>query len=398
MYHVGNSVEQVFGGAIIKQGDRTPLGFNFRDENGELVSLLGSTVDVKLANRQGVVLSTRAIISDEYTATFSIGASDITGAGDMRIEFTVNYPSGVNEKFPSDDWQRLRITSTLDDLGKTGVAYITFEKMTKDFQTQFNSFKLDVSKETENQKKRVDDLINSTPQPSEVVDARGDEKTLKTRIDNVEFGTDSKLAQLKKENQRLVKNSTATAISPNAAAPKFTRATTRDYKGRTYGVNQPIYDMGGLLVDPSFPESLAIPTLNVLDAQEGTVEIGIIPIVLADTVNYCRIDYPTTGRFLLFVNAAGKISFSIDEWGGASISTSNGVAKVNEPFTAALRWNHKAKEYSLFVNGKKIGVNYYDKTVKGDFGSTMSVIHNYVAVVTKLRFSNIARPDKELKY
>ena len=396
MYTTGNSVEQVFGGAIIKQGDRTPLGFNFRDENGELISLLGSTVDVKLANRQGVVLSTRAILSDEYTATFSIGASDVTGSGEIRIEFTINYPSGVKEKFPSDDWLRIKITSTLDDLQKTGVAYITFEKMTSDFQTQFNAFKTDIAKETDLQKKRVDDLINSTHQPSEIVDARGGEKTLKARIDNVEAGTDSKLVQLKKENQFLVKNASTTAISPNALAPTFTRATSRDYKGRTYGINQPVYDMGGLLVDPAFPETFTIPTLNVLNAQEGTVEVGIIPLVLADTVNYCRIDYPSTGRFLLFVNAAGKISFSIDEWGGASISTGNGIAKINEPFTVALRWNHKAKEYTLFVNGKKIGVNYYDKTVKGEFGSIMSVVHNYAAVVTKLRFSNIARSDKEL--
>lgn len=402
MYKVGNSVEQVFGGAIIKQGDRTPLGFNFRDENGELVSLLGAIVDVKLANRQGVVLSTRAVVSDEYTATFSIGTSDITGAGEMRIEFTVNYPSGIKEKFPSDDWQRLKITSTLDDVGKTGVSYITFEKMTGEFQTQFNALKSDVSKETELQKQRIDNLINAVPQPSEVVYAREDEKgvmhpNLKGRIDSIIDTTSAELENLKKENSFLVKNASATGIPSNAGAPTFSRATTRDYKGRTYPANTPIYDMGGLLVDPSFPETFTIPTTNVLNANEGTVEVGIIPLVLADTMNYCRIDFPSTGRFLLFVSASGRVSFSIDEWGGASISTASGVAKVNEQFTAALRWNHKAKEYTLFVNGQKIGVHYYDKNVKGEFGTSMSVVHNYPAIVTKLRFSTIARSDKELK-
>lgn len=208
----------------------------------------------------------------------------------------------------------------------------------------------------------------------------------------------SEITLLKKENAKLVESTTATGIPLNAGSPTFSRSTTRTYKGRTYPANTPVFDRGGLLVDPSLSESFTIPTANILNANEGTVEVGIVPLVLADTVNYCRIDFPTSGRFLLFVSAKGTISFSIDEWAGGYISTASGVAKVNEPFTAALRWNHKAKEYSLFVNGKKIGVQYYDKTVKGDFGSTMSVIHNNAAVITKLRFSNIARPDKELTY
>ncbi|MFQ6391338.1 hypothetical protein ACLNAR_26500 [Priestia aryabhattai] len=208
----------------------------------------------------------------------------------------------------------------------------------------------------------------------------------------------SEIAILKKENAKLVETTTATSIPLNAGTPTFARATTRTYKGRTYPANTPVYDMGGLMVDPSLSESFTIPTANILNANEGTVEIGIVPLVLADTVNYCRIDFPTTGRFLLFVNAKGTISFSIDESNGGYIATAAGVAKVNEQFTAALRWNHKAKEYSLFVNGKKIGVKYYDKSVKGDFGSTMSVVHNYAAAVTKLRFSNVARLDKELTY
>ena len=208
----------------------------------------------------------------------------------------------------------------------------------------------------------------------------------------------SEITLLKKENAKLVESTTATSIPLNAGAPTFARATTRTYKGRTYPANTPVYDMGGLLVDPSLSESFTIPTANILNANEGTIEVGIVPITLAAAVHYCRIDFPTSGRFLLSVNAAGAITFSLDDSSGVSIVTPSGVAKVNELFTAALRWNHKAKEYSLFINGKKIGVKYYDKTVKGDFGSTMSVIHNYAAVVTKLRFSNIARFDKELTY
>jgi len=189
MYLAGNSVEQVFGGTVIKQGDRTPLGFNFRTENGELVSLTGTTVQVKVASDKGVVLEKQATISDEYTVQFAIGSQDITGAGDMRIEFTVTYPGGTIEKFPSDDWQRIRITPTLEDVEKYGVGYITFEKLTEELQNQFDEFTGDVNQQIDDQKQRVDNLISSTPQPSEIVDARRDENgnsftNLKAHLDD----------------------------------------------------------------------------------------------------------------------------------------------------------------------------------------------------------------------
>jgi hypothetical protein len=189
MYRAGNSVEQVFGGTVIKQGDRTPLGFNFRTENGELVDLTGSAVQVKVASDKGVVLEKQATISDEYTVQFAIGSQDITGAGNMRIEFIVTYPGGTIEKFPSDDWQRIRITPTLEDVEKYGVGYITFEKLTEEFQNQFDEFKGDVDQQIDYQKQRVDNLIKSTPQPSEVVDARFDESgnvftTVKAHLDD----------------------------------------------------------------------------------------------------------------------------------------------------------------------------------------------------------------------
>jgi hypothetical protein len=140
MYRAGNSVEQVFGGTVIKQGDQTPLGFNFRDENGQLVSLLGATVQVKIASNKGVVVEKQATISDGYTVTFSLGQDDITGSGNMMIEFIVTYSGGTQEKFPSDDWQRIRITPTLEDVEKYGVGYITFEQMKADMDEKYIGF------------------------------------------------------------------------------------------------------------------------------------------------------------------------------------------------------------------------------------------------------------------
>ncbi|MCE4092867.1 right-handed parallel beta-helix repeat-containing protein [Priestia megaterium] len=178
MYRAGNSVEQVFGGTVIKQGDRTPLGFNFRTENGELVYLTDSTVQVKVASDKGVVLEKQATISDEYTVQFAIGSQDITGAGDMRIEFIVTYPGGTIEKFPSDDWQRIRITPTLEDVEKYGVGYITFEQMKTDIDKKYAGFQSQLDS-------IVEDAGNSNP---EIVQARVDNQgtifnTLKNRID-----------------------------------------------------------------------------------------------------------------------------------------------------------------------------------------------------------------------
>lgn len=238
---------------------------------------------------------------------------------------------------------------------------------------------------------------------TELVDARKDEKdvihtTLKKRIDSISQNTSAELEKLKQQNALLATKLSPSGVPANAVAPTFARAATRTYRGRTYEINQPVYDAGGIYVDPTLGETFTIPTTNIINANEGTVEVTIIPKQVVDTVNYCRIDFPSTGRFLLYVTASGRIYFSIDEWGGAYVSSDTGLAKVDVPFEAAMRWNHRAKEYSLFVNGKKSGTIYYDKTVKGDFGPTMSVVHNYPAIVQKLRISHTARPDKELKY
>jgi hypothetical protein len=238
---------------------------------------------------------------------------------------------------------------------------------------------------------------------TELVDARKDEKnvihtTLKKRIDAISQNTSAELDKLKQQNSLLADKLSPSGVPANAVAPTFARATTRTYRGRTYAVNQPVYDAGGIYVDPTLGETFTIPTTNILNANEGTIEVTIIPKQVVDTVNYCRIDFPSTGRFLLYVTASGRVYFSIDEWGGAYVSSAAGIAKVDEPFEAAMRWNHRAKEMSLFVNGKKAGTMYYDKTVKGDFGPSMSLVYNHPAIFQKLRISHTARPDKELKY
>ncbi|WP_455920095.1 glycosyl hydrolase family 28-related protein [Priestia megaterium] len=173
MNKVGNSVEQVYGGSVIKQGDQTPFGFVFRDEAGETVNIKNATVKIKIANEKALLLEKNAVIKDDYVVEFSLGQADITGSGDMRLEFTVTYSNGLQEKFPSDDWQRIKITPTLDDITQTNIAYLTFEKMKADFTQKVDDLN-----------KRVDNLVaeagNSNP---EIAEARGTYGTLQERLD-----------------------------------------------------------------------------------------------------------------------------------------------------------------------------------------------------------------------
>ncbi|MES9790712.1 glycosyl hydrolase family 28-related protein, partial [Priestia megaterium] len=178
MYKVGNSVEQVYGGSVVKQGDRTPFGFVFRDEAGETVNIKNATVKIKIANGKALLLEKNAVLKDDYTVEFSLGQADITGSGDMRLEFTVTYSSGLQEKFPSDDWQRIKITPTLDDITQTGIAYLTFEKMKADFTQKVDDLN-----------NRVDNIVAESGNSNiEIMESRKDiygntYTTLKERLD-----------------------------------------------------------------------------------------------------------------------------------------------------------------------------------------------------------------------
>jgi hypothetical protein len=177
MYKVGNSVEQVYGGSVIKQGDRTPFGFVFRDEAGENVSIKNATVKIKIANEKALLIEKNAVLKDDYVVEFSLGQADITGSGDMRLEFTVTYSNGLQEKFPSDDWQRIKITPTLDDITQTEIAYLTFEKMKADFTQKVDDLN-----------KRVDNIVAEAGNSNiEIMESREDTAgnvytTLKDRL------------------------------------------------------------------------------------------------------------------------------------------------------------------------------------------------------------------------
>ncbi|WP_163183342.1 DUF1565 domain-containing protein [Neobacillus sedimentimangrovi] len=85
------------------------------------------------------------------------------------------------------------------------------------FRNDLNQNFEDIDKDIQTQKKRVDDLITKTPQPSEVVDARGGHPVLRDRLDSVDAqlaekaqvsavtALDSKVTTDRKRNQQAIR-------------------------------------------------------------------------------------------------------------------------------------------------------------------------------------------------
>jgi hypothetical protein len=82
--------------------------------------------------------------------------------------------------------------------------YVDFSaSLNRAFRNLLNTFKNDVDNRIAEQKTRVDDLITGTPQPSEVIDARGGEATLSARLNKV----DTTLAEKSNvSNQKIIMN------------------------------------------------------------------------------------------------------------------------------------------------------------------------------------------------
>lgn len=123
-------VTLIKGGNIIKQGHDFALEFNLFDGEGNLVDLTDSAVTYKIAQRSGGVVheGTAQILGEGRIA---ISVTEDVGYGDrMRVEFTAT-TNGKATKFPADDFVRLKITPSLDNLGYTDVNTITVEQLVK---------------------------------------------------------------------------------------------------------------------------------------------------------------------------------------------------------------------------------------------------------------------------
>jgi hypothetical protein len=199
------TAQLINGGSVIKQGHKFTLGFNLFDVNGELVNLTGSTVTYKIAGvKSGVVKEGTATIKG--TGHVEITVADDIGNGEMRLEFTATNSSGV-QKYPANNWIRLHITPSLDDLAFTKVSTITVEQ----FQKQFDTMDAKANDALEQSAKAITTSDNVKTEFDQVVqratdsdamsaqaavDAKGVNKVnLKTRLDDDYNEVTAKLAQ-----------------------------------------------------------------------------------------------------------------------------------------------------------------------------------------------------------
>lgn len=226
---LANSVEQVYGGNVIKQGDETPFGFKFRNEDGSETDLQGSTVLVKIANSSIVVLEKTASIDVNNIITFNLSNEDVTGYGDMRLEFHVTYPDGERELFPADGWQQIKITPTLDNVENGKIAVVTVEAIKAEYQEQIDTFKADVnaaeSIRAENENTRISNEDQRILNENQRVTDEGN------RQDNETIRESNEAIRQSQESQR--QSDTSTAISNAEMATQ--NATTQADHAKTQG-------------------------------------------------------------------------------------------------------------------------------------------------------------------
>lgn len=135
-----NSVEQVFGGGIIKQGNCTSLGFRFRYGNGALVNLKGVVVKVNIFDDKKVILEKQVNILDEYTIELKISSVEqFKSLSDLKIKFIIIYPNNKQEEFPSENFQYIKVK--LENYKDDVTGYIVIEKVTREIQNPTNILK-----------------------------------------------------------------------------------------------------------------------------------------------------------------------------------------------------------------------------------------------------------------
>lgn len=174
--------------------------------------------------------------------------------------------------------------------------------------------------------------------------------------------------------------------------PYFKRDKSVVYNYMTYEKDQPIYVGGGIRLDEKFEEELRIPTRNLFSINEGTIEVTLTPTKLEDYTNmfWMQLD---TGRFILYINANGRISFGIGAV-GEQINSPDGCIVADEPVHVVMRWSASSKRYELLVNNSLIGSGVY--TPPSKFPTTINVLKNGECIFNDLKISNCYKTDSEV--
>lgn len=185
----------VKGGYTIKQGEIFTLGFQLFDSDGSIITpTVDQVISVKMANITGVIYETTASVVENH---IEFTVSENIGYGQINVELKVTEGNTLIQKYPADDFIKLKITKSLDDTGVGNIYSVTAEDMfARIEESELTAAQALVASENAEviagnaeviaEAVRTDfDLVVAEAGSSnpEVVLARGGEADLKTRLD-----------------------------------------------------------------------------------------------------------------------------------------------------------------------------------------------------------------------
>lgn len=154
------------------------IDYTLAKSNGDPFTIpSGATVAFYLENKMGQVLvnGSAANIVDAASGevSYNFAEGDLLAFGEYQGEFRVTFSDGETKSFPENGHLLVKIFKSLG--GSTTEILIKL--------TEIDDFKNDITAKVDEQISRVDNLITSTEQASEVVDARGSYPILRDRLD-----------------------------------------------------------------------------------------------------------------------------------------------------------------------------------------------------------------------
>lgn len=233
-------VELIKGGYTIKQGEIFTLGFHLYDSDGVIiVPTVGQTISVKIANLTGVIYETNATVVENH---IEFTVNENLGYGQMNVELKVTEGTTLIEKYPADDFIKLKITKSLDDANVGNITAISAEQMRSEIsaiETSVGTALIDaaeskaLSLDTQTQLDTI--ILESGTSDAETIQARGTETLLYKRLDK----TDQKLADM----DTYVDATVFDKISKGEFISDYFDTSSNDYKLKPIHVSDELMEM-----------------------------------------------------------------------------------------------------------------------------------------------------------
>lgn len=127
----------------------------------------------------------------------------------------------------------------------------------------------------------------------------------------------------------------------------YNRSYSTEYKGRTYDINEPIYDLNGLVVRGSLDEKAYIDLSNNIQ-DEGTCYFTIQSVGnLEDNKDILKLGTLTVGvdsNYYLYIDVNGNM-----------LRYSEQKLNNRETYDLVIKWSNYSNTANLFVNGFNVG-------------------------------------------